>query len=100
MNELEPDAQQQWLWFGAALLAMTVIAMVADLPKVRACLPLNPSRARHTCNHNALRSLNPVALWVIGFSHFHDCSDCFRLERLPDGICSSAPFASEGLPFD
>ncbi len=29
MNELEPNAQQQWLWFGAALLAMTVIAMVA-----------------------------------------------------------------------
>src|SRR5258706_11034714 len=41
------------------------------LPKVRAWLPLNPSRAPHTCNHNALRSLNPVALWVIeGFSHF------------------------------
>ncbi len=41
------------------------------LPKVRAWLPLNPSRAPPTCNHNALRSLNPVALWVIeGFSHF------------------------------
>jgi hypothetical protein len=26
MNELEPDAQQQWLWFGAALLAMTIVA--------------------------------------------------------------------------
>ena len=34
------------------------------LPKVRAWRPLNPSRAPHTCNHNALRSLNPVALWV------------------------------------
>jgi hypothetical protein len=33
MNELEPDAQQQWLWFGAALLAMTVIAMVANYPR-------------------------------------------------------------------
>src|SRR5258705_2030665 len=33
MNELEPDAQQQWLWFGAALLAMTVIAMVATYPR-------------------------------------------------------------------
>ena len=29
MNELEPEAKSQWLWFGAALLAMTVIAMVA-----------------------------------------------------------------------
>ncbi len=29
MNELEPDAQQQWLWFGAALLAMTIIAYIA-----------------------------------------------------------------------
>jgi hypothetical protein len=33
MNELEPDAQQQWLWSGAALLAMTVIAMVATYPR-------------------------------------------------------------------
>ena len=29
MNELEPDAQQQWLWFGAVLLAMTIIAYIA-----------------------------------------------------------------------
>jgi hypothetical protein len=32
MNELEP-ARSQWLWFGAALLAMTVIAMVATYPR-------------------------------------------------------------------
>jgi len=32
MNELEPNAQQQWLWFGAALAAMTIIAMVATYP--------------------------------------------------------------------
>jgi hypothetical protein len=31
MNELEPDAQQQWLWFGAALLAMTIIAFVVTV---------------------------------------------------------------------
>jgi hypothetical protein len=30
MNELEPDAESsQWLWFGAALLAMTIIAYIA-----------------------------------------------------------------------
>jgi hypothetical protein len=30
MNELEPDAEpSQWLWFGAALLAMSVIAFAA-----------------------------------------------------------------------
>lgn len=29
MNELEPEtASQQWLWFGGALLAMTIIALV------------------------------------------------------------------------
>ena len=28
MNELEPDAQQQLLWFGATLLAMTIIAFI------------------------------------------------------------------------
>ncbi len=29
MNELEPEtASLQWLWFGAALLAMSVIAVV------------------------------------------------------------------------
>jgi hypothetical protein len=28
MNELEP-ARSQWLWFGAALLAMTIIAYIA-----------------------------------------------------------------------
>jgi len=33
MNELEPEAKSQWLWFGAALLAMTVIAMVAAYPR-------------------------------------------------------------------
>jgi hypothetical protein len=35
MNELEPDARSaQWLWFGAALLAMTIIALVATgLPR-------------------------------------------------------------------
>jgi hypothetical protein len=31
MNELEPDAQQQWVWFGAALL--TIIAFVVSLPR-------------------------------------------------------------------
>jgi ABC-type lipoprotein release transport system permease subunit len=36
MNELEPDAQQQWLWFGAVLLAMTIIALIAtSLPSWR-----------------------------------------------------------------
>jgi hypothetical protein len=30
MNELEPDVEQsQWLWFGAALLAMMVISYIA-----------------------------------------------------------------------
>jgi hypothetical protein len=29
MNEIEPDAQQPWLWFGAALLAMTIITYIA-----------------------------------------------------------------------
>ena len=34
MNELEPDAESsQWLWFGAALLAMMVIAMVVSFPR-------------------------------------------------------------------
>jgi hypothetical protein len=28
MNELEPDARSQWLWFGAALLAMSMIAAI------------------------------------------------------------------------
>ena len=29
MRELEPNAvRSQWLWFGAALLAMTIIAFV------------------------------------------------------------------------
>jgi hypothetical protein len=32
MNELEL-ARSQWLWFGAAMLAMTVIAMVATYPR-------------------------------------------------------------------
>ncbi len=33
MNELEPNAQQQWLWFGAALLAMTIVAFMVSLPR-------------------------------------------------------------------
>jgi hypothetical protein len=34
MNELEPqDMRHQWLWFGAALLAMTIIAYVVSLPR-------------------------------------------------------------------
>jgi hypothetical protein len=32
MNELEPNAETaQWLWFGAALLAMTIIAPGASI---------------------------------------------------------------------
>jgi hypothetical protein len=30
MNELEPAKSTQWLWFGAALLAMTIIAFVSQ----------------------------------------------------------------------
>jgi len=34
MNELDPKAaRSQWLWFGAALLAMTVVAMVVSFPR-------------------------------------------------------------------
>jgi hypothetical protein len=34
MNELEPDAaRSQWLWFGAALLAMTIIALIVSFPR-------------------------------------------------------------------
>jgi hypothetical protein len=34
MNELEPDAETaQWLWFGAALLAMTIIASIVGFPR-------------------------------------------------------------------
>jgi len=30
MNDaLEPNAKQQWLWFGAVLLAMTIITYIA-----------------------------------------------------------------------
>ena len=44
MNELEPDAETaQWLWFGAALLAMTIIALVVSLPTI------GPLRDRSGC---------------------------------------------------
>jgi hypothetical protein len=34
MNDLEPDTEpSQWLWFGAALLAMTVISLVVSFPR-------------------------------------------------------------------
>jgi hypothetical protein len=34
MNDLEPDTEpSQWLWFGVALLAMTVIALLATYPR-------------------------------------------------------------------
>jgi hypothetical protein len=34
MSELEPDSEpSQWLWFGAALLAMTVIGLVVGFPR-------------------------------------------------------------------
>jgi hypothetical protein len=33
MNDLEPEtASQQWLWFGVALLAMTIIAWLTVSP--------------------------------------------------------------------
>src|SRR5258706_405812 len=59
------------------------------LPKVSAWLPLNPSREPHTCNHNAPafvesgRALGNRRLQPLRY--LHDGSDCFRLERLPDG---------------
>jgi hypothetical protein len=34
MNELEPNSDlSQWLWFGAALLAMTTMALVVGFPR-------------------------------------------------------------------
>jgi hypothetical protein len=34
MNELDPKTEpSQWLWFGATLLAMTVIALVVGFPR-------------------------------------------------------------------
>jgi hypothetical protein len=34
MNDFEPEtARSQWLWFGAALLAMTVIGLVVGFPR-------------------------------------------------------------------
>jgi hypothetical protein len=34
MDDLEPDSDpSQWLWFGAALLAMTVIGLVVGFPR-------------------------------------------------------------------
>jgi len=33
MNELEPDAKLQWLWFSATLAAMTVIALIASFSR-------------------------------------------------------------------
>jgi hypothetical protein len=34
MNDLEPDAGlSEWLWFGATLVAITVIALVVGFPR-------------------------------------------------------------------
>jgi hypothetical protein len=34
MNDLEPDTEpSQWLWFGATLFAMTIIALVTTYPR-------------------------------------------------------------------
>jgi hypothetical protein len=34
MSELEPDSEpSQWLWFGAVLMAMTIIALVVTYPR-------------------------------------------------------------------
>jgi hypothetical protein len=34
MNDPEPEADlSQWLWFGAALVAFTVIALVVGFPR-------------------------------------------------------------------
>jgi hypothetical protein len=32
MNELEPE-RSQWFWFSAALIAMTIIALITSLPR-------------------------------------------------------------------
>ena len=33
MNELEPDAKLQWLWFSVTLAAMTVIALIVNFSR-------------------------------------------------------------------
>jgi hypothetical protein len=44
MSELEPETEpSQWLWFGAALLAMTFICIGRDVSKVK------PLSARSGC---------------------------------------------------
>ena len=44
MNKLEPNAQQQWLWFGAVLLAMTIITYIATFSEVACARLLCPRR--------------------------------------------------------
>jgi hypothetical protein len=47
MNELEPNAKStQWLWFGAALAAMTVIALVVSFPRAESEVEIGKFCAR------------------------------------------------------
>jgi hypothetical protein len=65
MNELEPDAQQQWLWFGAALLAMTIITYIATSFSEVACARLLCPR-RNICLVSLMEQhflIPPAARW-------------------------------------
>jgi hypothetical protein len=45
MNELEPNAQRQWLWFGAAVLATTNRHLRGEPPEI-SCSAISPRGER------------------------------------------------------
>ena len=50
MNELEPDAESsQWLWFGAALLAMMVIAYMRRASRDKAEVARKAAKGNEPC---------------------------------------------------
>src|SRR6266436_8744091 len=73
----------------------------SNLPKMRAWRPsIHPVRRTLATIRPAFvesgRALSNRRLQPLRY--LHDCSDCFRLERLPDGICSRAPLHPMACP--
>ena len=60
----------QWLWFGLALLAMTVMALVNDVSKVIACTGLRVSAVAHLLfQYKNLKRRHLLDLHLVRLAH-------------------------------
>src|SRR5260370_21238470 len=63
--------------------ACVILSSISKSHERRSSIRISPTRSARVSNMNYRRSARPTS-----HAYLHDCSDCFRLERLPGGTCT------------